>query len=334
MLAGCALLTGCQSPATRVARTPPETTPNLSAVQKADVQFAMARSMEKGGDLAQASAMYQDVLKKDPRRADALDRLAVIHARQGQFEQAVAEHKKAIVLQPANADFHCNLGYCYYLQKRWAEAEMELQKAIELAANNQRAQNNLGLVLAHTERSQQAFDAFRRAGCTEADAHNNLAFVLTLTGSLAEAKEHYARARELGPSSPATDNGLRVVTARLATSQNQDASRLPGQSFQDAPRAAELAAPPIGKIQIPLVPLLAPVPATESPLPPPPVDVGPAPRASALQGPIPVDGESKLAPAPADIDGMLAPPRPVVNTDLPPANDVGEKKEIAPETSK
>ena len=185
VLAGCVLLSGCQGPGSHPTRTSPasEKTPDLTAAQKADVQFALARSVEKSGDLGQASAMYQDVLKKDPRRADALDRLAVIHARQEQFEQAVALHKKALAIQPVNADFRCNLGYCYYLQNRWAEAEIQLQKAIELAPNHQRAHNNLGLVLARTERSQKALAEFRRAGCTEADAHSNLAFVLTLANS-------------------------------------------------------------------------------------------------------------------------------------------------------
>jgi Flp pilus assembly protein TadD len=276
MLAGCVLLIGCQGPGARLTRTapPPESTPTLTAAQKADVEFAMARSVEKSGELGKASVLYQDVLKKDPRRADALDRLAVLYARQGQFEQAVACHKKALAIQPANADFHSNLGYCYYLQNRWAEAELELQKAIELAPNHQRAHNNLGLVLAHTERSQQALAEFRRAGGTEADAHSNLAFVLTLTNSWKEAREHYARARELGPSSPAIENGLRVVTAQLKDTETQGgANRALGPPILPVPRVGDALAPRPDKAA-PMLPAVFIRPQVAAPrlLPPVPVE--------------------------------------------------------------
>jgi Tfp pilus assembly protein PilF len=312
MLAGCVLLTSCQGSGNRVASTsPPERSPILNASQKADVQFALARTVEKKGDLVQATALYHDVVKKDPRRADAFDRLAVIYARQEQFEQAVALHKKALALEPGNANFHCNLGYCYYLQKRWAEAELALQKAIELAPDHQRAFNNLGLVLAHTERSQQAFAAFRRAGCSEADAHNNLAFVLTLTNSWAEAKQHYVRARELGPSTPATDNGLRVVTAQLQTSQS------PAPDIQQTAAVIERAA-----IERAPTPLLGPATAAENPSPPPPVNVSPTPKTFSLQGPISVDDDNKSTPMQADNPTSALPP-PRVDMTPAPANEAG-----------
>lgn len=321
VLTGCVLMTGCQGPASHVARTPPpaENSPKLSSAQKADVQFALARSLEKSGELGQASAMYQDVLKKDPRRADALDRLAVIHARQDKFEQAIHLHRQALALQPTNADFHCNLGYCYYLQKRWAEAELALQKAIELAPHHQRAHNNLGLVLAHTERSQQAFASFRRAGCSDADAHNNLAFVLTLTNSWAEAKEHYARARELGPSTPATDHGLRVVTARLQEPQTPQAppsSPSPGPVIQQSPGpAAPLsAAPIIGTVTFEQPAVLGPATANSPSPPPANNDAGQAPRKITLQGPIPTEP----APTTSDLEttpsALPAPPAATDNT--------------------
>jgi tetratricopeptide (TPR) repeat protein len=217
LLGGCVLPVGCQVSRQQTAQAPAprETAPPLNAKQQADLQVAFARSLEKNGAGDQAKAAYEDALKKDPQRADALDRLAVIHARQGQFEQAVALHKKALAIQPRNADFVCNLGYNYYLQQRWAEAEIQFRKAIELAPNHSRAHNNLGLVLARTVRSEQALAAFRRSGCSEADAHSNLAFALSLENSLKEAQEHFARARTLDPASELAEDGLRVVNAQL-----------------------------------------------------------------------------------------------------------------------
>lgn len=216
-LVGCVVLGGCQTARQQTARNPMprETAPTLNVNQQADLQVAFARSLEKSGAGDQAKSAYEDALKKDPQRADAIDRLAVMHARKGQFEQAIELHKKALVLQPRNADFVCNLGYSYYLQQRWAEAEIQLRKAIELTPGHGRALNNLGLVLARTVRTNEALAAFRRSGCTEADAHSNVAFALTLEHSFKDAHEHFARARALDPTSELAEDGLRVVNAQL-----------------------------------------------------------------------------------------------------------------------
>jgi Flp pilus assembly protein TadD len=238
-LGGCALLAGCQGtgPVQHIARAPAppaENLPKLTVAQQADLQVAFARTLEKTGTGDQAIATYEDALRKDPKRADALDRLAVINARKGQFDQAVVLHKKAVALQPNNADFVCNLGYCYYLQQRWAEAEMQFRKAVELAPTHSRAMNNLGLVLARTERTKEALTAFRRAGCSEADAHSNLAFGLTLQNSYKDAQQHYARAHQLDPASGPAEKGLRVVNAQLSPPEVKTVA--PAKAVVQAPR--------------------------------------------------------------------------------------------------
>jgi tetratricopeptide (TPR) repeat protein len=213
-LAGCALLAGCH--ATDKQRTPVvEPTPTLTAAQTADLQLAFGRSLEKSGANDDAMALYQEALKKHPRSADILDRLAVLYDKKGQFEQALPLHKKALALQPNNADFHCNLGYCHYLQQRWQEAEAHFRKAIDMAPDHRRAWNNFGLVLAHTNRSRESLAAFQRGGCSEADAHSNLAFALTLDSSWKEAQAHYAHAQQLDPSSNVAAKGLQVINAQL-----------------------------------------------------------------------------------------------------------------------
>ena len=70
-------------------------------------------------------------------------------------------------------------------------------------------------MLARTIRTNEAMAAFRRSGCSEADAHSNVAFALTLENSFKEAHEHFARARALDPASELAEDGLRVVNAQL-----------------------------------------------------------------------------------------------------------------------
>jgi Flp pilus assembly protein TadD len=236
-LGGCALVVGCQGtrPGMTTMSSSREASPRLNAAQKADLHFAFARSLEKTATAEQAMEAYQELIKRDPQCSEALDRLAVLNAKKGNFEQAVSLHKKALQLQPRNADFACNLGYCYYLQRRWADAETQFRKAIDSAPEHRRAHNNLGLVLAHGNRTKEALAAFRHAGCSDADAHNNLAFILTLENSWQEAREHYARAHELDPSLAPAEKGLRIINARMENVEKPTAPAIKPVSDERAP---------------------------------------------------------------------------------------------------
>src|SRR5262245_45190481 len=184
---GLAFMTGCQSGGSHSSQTPTllsdgRGVPHLNAEQVADVQHALGRSVEQAGEVKEAEAYYQEAVKRDPKRADAWLRLAVLHDRQGKFTESAEMYRRALAARPGDPAAYCNLGYSYYLQGRTAEAEMNLRQAIALRPDHRHAHNNLGLVLARSGRPEEALEEFRRAGCTEADAHNNLAFALTLEG--------------------------------------------------------------------------------------------------------------------------------------------------------
>ena len=64
---------GCSAPT--FLTTHRENEPSLRSGQTADVQIALGQSLEKSGSIEQAIEVYQEALKKDPARADAMDRL-------------------------------------------------------------------------------------------------------------------------------------------------------------------------------------------------------------------------------------------------------------------
>jgi|SRR6516164_736604 Tfp pilus assembly protein PilF len=187
----------------------------LTGGQVADVKVAMGRALEKRGDTAQAATAYREALKQDPARADASLRLAILHDQAGHFEKSLEFYQKALVAQPGSPDIYCDMGYSLYLQRRWPEAAMNLRQAVTLAPDHQRAHNNLGLVLAHMGRGEEALLEFRRAGCNEADALINLAFVHTLENRLAEAKAHYELALAKDASSAAAKEGLHELSGLM-----------------------------------------------------------------------------------------------------------------------
>lgn len=239
LLAGCHQAGGPSSALTTAAVLPvSESTPKLSNAQVADVQVAYGRALEKRGAADAAAGVYQEALRHDANRSDAMARLAVLHDRQAKFEESVELHRKALAGQPENPDLYCNLGYSLYLQGNWAEAEANLRRAVALAPDHRRAHTNLGLVLSRLGRTDEALAEFRRAGCDETEAHSNLAFVLTLEQRLPEARRHYQQALTADPSSAAVRQRLRdldTLAARLeapvkSQAVAQDSNHPPAQA--------------------------------------------------------------------------------------------------------
>jgi Tfp pilus assembly protein PilF len=214
-----------------------EPTPELSSQQAAEVHVGLGRSLEKRGDLNQATAAYLEAQKRDPGSLDACLRLAVIYDRQGKFQDSAAQYARAVKLGPKNPDVYCDLGYSLYLQKRWAEAESNLRRAISLKADHSRARNNLGLVLARTSRLDDAAAQFREGGCKPADAYVNVAFALTLDRQWEEAKLQYQHALAVDPSSQPAHDGLRNLEKLRKSMESQSPDRSEG--ITDRARATD-----------------------------------------------------------------------------------------------
>ena len=100
--------------------------------QDANVQVAMGRTAELEGDFDTAMAAYHEALKNDPHRADANQRLAVVHDRMGEFKESAPYYAKALAVAPGDAEIFCDKGYSLYIQHRWAEADVCLRQAIAL----------------------------------------------------------------------------------------------------------------------------------------------------------------------------------------------------------
>lgn len=198
--------------------------PELGTSQVADMQVALGRTLESRGTAGEALPVYQEAVKNDPKRADAWVRLAILANKEGMFVESAEHFQKALELQPDNADIHCNLGYSLYLQQRWAEAEQALRRATELKPDHRKAHNNLGLVLGRQGREEESLAAFRRSGCSEADAHLNLAYTLVLGSSWKQARAHYEAALALEPTSEQARKGLAgldALAAKAGTSRLQ-----------------------------------------------------------------------------------------------------------------
>ena len=215
----------------------------LDTAQRADIQLAMARSMERQADTTRTMAAYQDVLKLQPNHPVATHRLAVLHDRLGNYEVSGQLFRRALQLSPGNAAIFGDLGYSMYLQDRWSEAEMNLRQAIALNPGDRRTHNNLGLVLAHVGDSNASLGEFRRAGCTATDAHMNLAYVQTLYQNWPQARRNYRLALKADPSSDKAKGRLAKLETLIA---KVDPASMPGKTSS---RARVVKLPPVSAVR-------------------------------------------------------------------------------------
>jgi len=221
-IAALGLLGGCGQAPTRpkehasAALLDSGASPKVTARQAADIQVAMGQSDEEQGKPDEAEAAYKEALRRDPKRADAEARLAILSDRKGDPAAADRHFARALKLAPKDPELLSDRGYGLYLRRRWADAESSLRKAIALSPAHARAHNNLGLVLARRGDPEGALAEFARAGSDPADARANLGLILALEGHLEEAGRQYKLALAAKPDSALAREGLKAATVALA----------------------------------------------------------------------------------------------------------------------
>lgn len=153
--------------------------------------FQSAVAAHQQGRLAEAKVGYTQLLQTEPRHADALHLLGVIHLQQGDAAQAEVLIRRALEVTES-AIFLGNLGNLLKNSGRQEEAEVAYRRALVLKADHADVHNNLGILLRETGRLHDAEAAFRRAVAITpayADAQYNLGSVFYFSQRFEQAKE-------------------------------------------------------------------------------------------------------------------------------------------------
>jgi len=165
----------------------------------------------QAGRLADAEALYRQILAVEPNNADALHLLGVVALQVGRHDLAVESIRNAVVLDPNNPIANSNLGEAYHALDRLDEAVISYRRALQLSPNFPAAHNKLGNALKDRGQLGEAVQAYRRAIEQKRDypdAHINLGIALRARGEVDEAIASYRRALELEPHVPAAHNNL------------------------------------------------------------------------------------------------------------------------------
>ena len=122
-----------------------------------------ALSLHEAGDLQGASAIYQGLLARNPRDADALHLTGLAAHQRGEQQRAVAWIRRAIAERPAAPRFHFNLGNALAALDETGAAAASFQRATELDPSHAAAWFNLGSAMARLNVYGNAAAALRRA---------------------------------------------------------------------------------------------------------------------------------------------------------------------------
>jgi Tfp pilus assembly protein PilF len=214
--------------------------------------MATGEEYEKAGDELHAIFEYEKARKSDPT-AKASRHLGVLYDRMGDFQKAQEEYRLALEQSPKDADLLNDIGYGYYSRGRWAESEKYLRQALAAKPKHARAAINLGLCLGAQGHFEEALEMFNKA-VTPAQAHSNLAFVLTTQHKWAEARREYQQALQIDPDIPLA----RAALAKLEKAEREPRPLPTLQAAAPAPTPAIPAKPEVngasGYVQMDEVP--------------------------------------------------------------------------------
>lgn len=167
-----------------------------------DSTLQSAIALHQSGQLDEAEALYQRVLKKDRYNSDALHLVGLIQAQKGNPEDAIKSIQKAIRARPAIAEYHNNLAGILIDLSRFEEALATCQQAVSLQPNSDVAHFRLGTALQNSGSFDSAIASFERSlqlNPNFAEVHDALAVTLRKQETFDRAVPHHRRAVELAP---------------------------------------------------------------------------------------------------------------------------------------
>ncbi|MGB6602667.1 MAG: tetratricopeptide repeat protein [Steroidobacteraceae bacterium] len=195
-------------------------------------------ALHRAGRLAEAEAIYADLLRRDPDDVEVLQLRGAVLRELRRPTEALAAATAAIARRPSSAAYCVQAAALGDLQ-RWAEAAARFEAALGLDPGCVAAHGGRGLALLRLGRAPEALASFDAALALEPDSAellNNRGNVLRRLQRLPEALESYERAIALAPGFGAAYNNRGLVLQ--ATRRFDDAAASYRRAIQLQPKFA------------------------------------------------------------------------------------------------
>lgn len=173
--------------------------------------FEIGLKHHQAGRLAEAEAVYRQILARQPRHGNALHLLGLLAHQTGHSGEAVKLIARAVELMPADATCLSNFSEVLRATGRFDDAIATGQNAVRLQPDSFAAHYNLGNALKDRGRFDEAVGVYGtalRLNPDFAEAHNNLGNAMLGMGRFLEAEEAYREAVRLQPNHVMAWNNL------------------------------------------------------------------------------------------------------------------------------
>jgi len=165
-------------------------------------KFEQALDCHLQGKIAQAQALYEEVLNAEPDHVDALHLSGVAAGQTGNHRKAVELIGKAIALYPGNEAFHCNQGVAFNELKEFEAAAASFDKALTIKPDYREAHYQRGISLQGLKKNEAAVASYDKAIAIKPDFHEALyhrGIALQALNKSEEAVESYDKAITIKP---------------------------------------------------------------------------------------------------------------------------------------
>lgn len=135
----------------------------LSTLNQSQSLFFRAVALHQAGQLNDAEALYEEVIKHEPNHAHALHLLGVLKAQSDKPELAVELISRAIAIDATNAHFFTHCGNALRALNRFDEALSHHDRALALSPDAAESHYNRGNVLRDCKRYDEALESYERA---------------------------------------------------------------------------------------------------------------------------------------------------------------------------
>ena len=165
--------------------------------------LAEATRLHRAGRLDQAAALYRRIISADPRQADALHLLGLVHHARGEQEAALAAVDRAIGVRADVGAFYVSRGAVLMALRQPQDAAHAARRALALDPSNAEACNMLGNALMGLHEVDGAVAFYRQAIRFRPDyveALNNLGSALRALDRPPDAEAALRKALRLRPA--------------------------------------------------------------------------------------------------------------------------------------
>ena len=216
------------------------------AISQMNPELQEALTLHKAGKVNEAVEIYSEVLKKNPRSAEAFNWRGMAYDDLGQPDNALADFNKAIDLSPNYADAYNNRGEVYRKKKMYPQALADFKKAAELEKGFAEAHYNMALIHELQHRKEQAAAEYGIYLRVRPDAPDRP----QVSGKIQELRKQMAQARAAGqpaaPGEPPAPGQPPTPPAAPAPGQIK-----PGMPVGPSPPGLDLGIPGVPSFPIP-----------------------------------------------------------------------------------